>query len=37
MRIIRDDKSDDIDVKIYSTFFCVDCDREFQSRRVRRA
>ena len=33
---MSDEKSDDIDVKMYATF-CVDCGREFQTRRVRRS
>jgi len=27
-----DEKSDDIDVKIYAPFSCVDCGQEFESR-----
>jgi hypothetical protein len=30
---MSDDKSDNVDVKMYSTFSCVDCGREFQSRK----
>ena len=31
--IMSDDKSDDdIDARMYATFSCVDCGREFQTR-----
>lgn len=30
---MSDEKSDDIDVKMYATFYCVDCGREFQTRK----
>ena len=30
---MSDEKSDDIDAKMYATFSCVDCGREFQTRK----
>ena len=31
-RTAPDEKSDDIDVKMYAPFSCVDCGQEFESR-----
>jgi hypothetical protein len=31
--IVSDKESDDIDVKMYAAFSCVDCGQEFESRK----
>jgi DNA-directed RNA polymerase subunit RPC12/RpoP len=31
-KLDHDEKSDDIDVKMYAPFSCVDCGQEFESR-----